>query len=101
VSDAWEVLYLAASLALGGPIPDTRLLFLCLPIHPNENAVTLAVLAHIDLPWTSRETDGPLAPTVFKARVKYLASPASHPFSKCSNIVLYQLKKSHLILNAA
>jgi hypothetical protein len=44
--------------------------------------------------WTTREAEGPLAPTALKARVRYLASPpAPPPFSNCPCIVLYSLKE--------
>jgi hypothetical protein len=74
VRDAWDCLFFAAARALGGPLPDLHLLFLHFPLHyPHENAIVLAVLAHMELVWLRRDVDGPIAPAVLKARVNFLA----------------------------
>jgi hypothetical protein len=74
VSDAWECLTLAASTALGGPINNLHLLLLNLPPFTfHEQAVVLAVLAHIDLAWSSRDTAYPLPIPALVAHVKFFA----------------------------
>jgi hypothetical protein len=69
VADAWEVLALASTRALCGPLPDLHLLLLNLPIHPNEQAVVLAVLAHIELAWRLRDLPDPIPPQQLVARL--------------------------------
>jgi hypothetical protein len=76
LSDTWEVLYLAASRALGGPIPHLRVLLLSLPLHPSENAVVLAVMAHMHWAWITEDSDASLTPAALKAKVRYLATPS-------------------------
>jgi hypothetical protein len=69
----WEVLALASARALGGPLPNLHLLLLNLPIHPNEQAVVLAVLAHIELAWRLRDLPDPIPPQQLVARIAALA----------------------------
>ena len=78
VWEAWEVLALAACRALGGPLPDFHLLMLNLPIHENELAVVLAVLAFTDMVWASRLEAATIAPGALKARVRALARSRGH-----------------------
>jgi hypothetical protein len=74
VSDAWEYLALTASRIIGGPINDLHLLLLDLPpFTAYEQSIVLAVLAHIDLAWSSRDSDEPLQIPALVARVKFFA----------------------------
>jgi hypothetical protein len=56
------------------PTSCPLLLYLDLLLHqPHVATIVLAVLAHIDLTWTTRDTHGHIPPAALYARVKFLA----------------------------
>jgi hypothetical protein len=72
VAEAWEALLFAATRVLG-PTTDRKLLFLAFPPAVAERHVVLAVLAFVELAWSTRDTEAALLPREVRARVKVLA----------------------------
>jgi hypothetical protein len=73
--DAWGCLAAAAGRALGGPLPDTHLLHLHLPIHPRELSVALAVVVFVHFAWAARDDQEPLAVAAYLVAVRAAIQP--------------------------
>jgi hypothetical protein len=69
VAEAWEALLFAATRD-PGPTTDRKLLFLAFPSAEAERHVVLAVLAFVELAWSTREIEAALLPV--RARVNVL-----------------------------
>jgi hypothetical protein len=78
-SAAWSFLALRIALLIGGPVADRLLLFLAWPPGPADGAVALAVVAFVELVWSSRDEPGPVLPILVRARVDAAAAEAALP----------------------
>jgi len=74
VAEAWSYLVWRASLAIGSPVSDRRLLFLAWPPCVADIHVTLAVLSFLEWAWESREGGVDLDPEELVARVEARAT---------------------------